>query len=317
VALRLIRMMTTTRAKTLAGARSILERNRTEKLLLPLLLVALSACAQPEARLTRSALAAEVSAGQALALPPPGGPSVIGVVERRFSNAIQHDIALATTSTVPGQNVLRVQMFSPSVENGGDTALADKQLHMADIRREIRTELAGVAMQQSPLYAQNSYGPFGYSLGRAGTTDLCLYAWQRIAGTRDAAPLSNVGTVQVRLRICSTGATESGLLAMMYGYTLNAAFAGSSWNPYGSPPAADARLGQTGQPIVPLAPPAGYEAMLDPAPLPPPTRPTRRVETVAPTAIPTPPPGAPLVPAPPAAAINAVPAPTIPLPPEQ
>lgn len=281
------------------------------------MLVALSACAQPEARLTRSSLASEVGPEQALALPPPGGPSVIGVVERRFSNAVQHDIALATTSSVPGQNILRVQMFGPSVENGGDTALADRQLHMADIRKEIRTEIPGVAMQPSPLYAQNSYGPFGYSLGRAGANDLCLYAWQRIAGTRDAAPLTNVGTVQVRLRMCSTGATESGLLAMMYGYTLNAAFAGTSWNPYGSPPAPDARLGQTGQPIVPLAAPAGYETMLDPTPLPPPSRPVRRVETVVPTVIPAPPPGAPVVPAPPASAINAAPAPTVPPPPEQ
>lgn len=211
----------------------------------------LTACAQPVAKLERSSLSLETDAQDALALPPPGGPSVVSVVERRFANAIQQDIILSTVATTAGQNTLRVQFFGPVGPDGGETTLGDLQPTEGSVAREMRRVLPGIAMARSPLFAQNSYGPFGYATGRSGANDLCLYAWQRIAPMRTEGTFRARGAVQVRLRLCQTNATEEGLLAIMYGYTINAAMGGYGWNPYGVLPAADSRLGMTGQPIHP------------------------------------------------------------------
>jgi len=258
-------MMTTAGTRTLPDIASSVATGRAGTLLCCLVGLMLGACAQLDTKLDRSSLAIGLPPQDAVALPPPGSASIVSVSERRYANAIQHDIALATTSSVPGQNLMRVQLFGPMGGEAGETRLADRPLHDADLQREIRAAVPGVAMQRSPLYAQNHYGPFGYAFGRAGRNDLCLFAWQRIAGTRDGAPLANLGTVQVRLRVCQTGASERGLLAIMYGYTINSSFAGPNWNPYGSPPPADPRLGQTGQPIVP-ARRGDFATMLDPVP---------------------------------------------------
>lgn len=286
----------------------------------------LSACAQSNTQLDRSAVASGVSPQNAIALPPPGSPAVVGVTERRYANAIQHDIALATSSSVPGQNLMRVQLFGPMGSEAGDTRLVDRTLHEADLRRELRAALPSVAMQRSPLYAQNTYGPFGYAFGRAGRNDLCLYAWQRIAGTRDAAPLANMGTVQLRLRLCQSGASERGLLAMMYGYTINTSFAGTNWNPYGSPAPADPRLGQIGQPIVPTRQ-GDFATMLDPPPTAPPapaargpSAQTASTPAPAPEQLSAPPPEAvsraPIVPRPPVESTTEA-APVVPPPPTE
>lgn len=308
--------MTTTRAQTLADG-GLVERGRRANWILPSLLVfVLAACAQTDSRLERSSLAAGVPAQQAIALPPPGGPAIIGVVERRYANAIQQDIALATKSAVPGQNLLRVQMFGPVGAEGGDTRLPDLPLSETEVWREMRRRLPGVAMQRSPLYTQNSYGPFGYAIGRHGAGDLCLYAWQRIAGSRSGAPFANVGTVQVRLRLCHANASEQSLLATMYGYTINTAFSDSAWNPYGSPPPADPRLGNTGQPIHPAGP-FGFEATLEEEPRPAARPPApRRAAAPARQPLPVPPPGAPVVPLPPGEAEGG-PRPIIPPPPKE
>src|SRR5690606_17399671 len=92
---------------------------------------------------------------------------------------------------------------------------------------------------------------FGYATGRSRLGDLCVYAWQRLAGMRSDATVATRGAVQVRLRLCQTGATEEGLLAVMYGYTIKSAIGDDTWNPYGTAPAADPRLGTLGQPIHP------------------------------------------------------------------
>ncbi|MGS1096723.1 cellulose biosynthesis protein BcsN (plasmid) [Aquamicrobium terrae] len=267
---------------------------------LSVLAVVVAACAQPN-RLERSSLTESLPAQQALVLPPPGGPAVVGVIERRYSNAIQQDVVLAAETAVPGQNLLRIQAFGP-VGSGGTTALVDRHLSGAAIGREMRGLLPGVAMRRSALYAQNAYGPFGYATGRHGKSDLCLYAWQRIAASQANAPLGSRGTIQIRLRVCRAGATEQALLAIMHGYTINASFAGSGWNPYGPPSPADPRLGRTGQPIHSAGPPVP-QASDDPEPAPAPVRrsPTPVAAPVLQT-LPAPPAGAPTVPPPPAAA---------------
>ncbi|MEO3385372.1 cellulose biosynthesis protein BcsN [Mesorhizobium sp. CAU 1741] len=303
--------MVTTGATTLAGNRFLQQASR---LLAPLLALALGACVASPTRLEQASLARSVPAADAIALPPPGGPAVVGVVERRYANAIQQDIALGATTSVPGQNLMRVQMFGPVGSDGSTTRLPDHGLREAELRREMRAALPGIAMQRSPLYVQNGYGPFGYATGTSGR-NRCIYAWQRIVPNRGSSPFSSRGSVQMRLRVCQIGASERGLLALMYGYTINSSFSGFGWNPYGTPSAADPRLGQTGKPIVPASS-GGFDAMLDPPPAPPVPRRSatpRRVPAVPTPA--APPAGAPIVPPPPR--IETVPAPIVPPPPSR
>jgi hypothetical protein len=213
---------------------------------------ALTGCGAREGvRLSDTAVT--VPSETAFALPPPSGPAVVNIVERRFSNSTQQDIFLFTSASTPGQNVLRVQLFGPvGLQMDGQKALGNSSIQASEIVREMRRELPGVALVQSPLYLQNNYGPFSYAYGRGHGNDACLYAWQQIRSPEEARTVfQNRGTIQVRLRLCEDGASEEKLLSTMYGYTIRAAFNVPGWNPYGEPPSVDPTLGRTGNPIYP------------------------------------------------------------------
>ncbi|MEO9340861.1 cellulose biosynthesis protein BcsN [Mesorhizobium sp. SB112] len=212
----------------------------------------LAACATREGVEISSTLHS-TTAESAFVLPPPGGPSIVSVIERRYSNATQQDIAVATNAATSGQNLIRVQFFGPvNRAAAGDTALPDTALRDGNLAAEMRAQLPGIRMQQSPYYVQNRYGPFGYSVGRS-SADLCLYAWQRIrAGKGKTSITSNRGSIQIRLRICEAGATEQKLLGFMYGFSINASFDDESWNPYGQPASPPDTLGVPGTPVYPV-----------------------------------------------------------------
>jgi hypothetical protein len=255
----------------------------------------LAACAG-RTEVDRAALNQVKAAGEAFVIPPPGGPAIIGVVERRYSNAIEQTIALSTDARLPGQNQFTIQLFGPMGREAGETALDDPRMPDAAIGREMRALLPGISMRRSPLYVQNGFGPFGYATGSTAAGDLCLYAWQRLSS---GPSLVSSGSVQIRLRLCQARATEQSLLGTMYGFTVNASFADKRWNPFGPAPSADPRLGARGQPIRPDGS-SGIETAIAPAP----SRPTRprHVPAPVPEAPPQadlPPPGAPVVPAPP------------------
>jgi hypothetical protein len=274
----------------------------------------LAGCGTPT-DLQRASTNERIGAVKALVLPPPGGPSVVDVVERRYSNAIQQDVALSAASNVPGQNLLRVQLFGPMGTEAGQTSLSNLPITETTIQREMRAAFPGVAMQRSPLYAQNSFGPFGYAVGRSGR-DLCLYAWQRVTGPTRAAPFSPRGTMQTRLRLCQTGASEEALLSVMYGYTVTGGFPAAGWNPFGPPPPPDPRLGVTGKPVFPAVP-QRMETVLEPEPEPIRRPASRRAAAPAPAPAPAQVPitapvvRGPIVPPPPSAAtaVPIVPAP--------
>jgi hypothetical protein len=193
-------------------------------------------------------------AQSAFALPPPGGPGIVDVIERRYSNATQQDIALSTSSNVSGQNLLRVQLFGPvNHREAGQSRLSERSLANTNISSEFRSRFPGVRMRQSPYYVQNRYGPFGYALGRAQSGDTCLYAWQRIRPTGQTTLITNQGTISLRLRLCDRALSEYQLLSVMYGITINAFFNDITWNPYGAPPSPPDSLGQPGTPMLPNA----------------------------------------------------------------
>lgn len=194
----------------------------------------------------------EVPAVEALVLPEPGGPRVIGVIETRFANALQQEVMLGTDAATPGQNAFHVTFFGPVEGRTGpeniknDTFLADDAL-----AEEMERALPGVDMRPSTYFVQNRYGPFGYALGHGQGRDLCLYAWQRIQGQdRVNVMTGDRGVLSVRLRFCQSGASEASLLRIMYRYTINGYFLPRSWQPYGRPLPASPELGRIGGPII-------------------------------------------------------------------
>ncbi|MDL2408666.1 cellulose biosynthesis protein BcsN [Rhizobium calliandrae] len=193
-----------------------------------------------------------IPSDKALAFPPPGGPAIVNVVERRHGNDVEQMISLSTSSTVPGQNFVKVLFLAVSGSTPGLGSTPYKMISEAEIAREIAATIPGVRLSRSATFVQNTYGPFGYAAGRSRAGDTCLYAWQQIrAGRSTPAQQRNFSMVQVRLRLCDARATERQLLSTVYGYTIAGGFEGESLNPYGTPRGADALLGRPGDPIYP------------------------------------------------------------------
>jgi hypothetical protein len=210
---------------------------------------------------------------QAFALPEIGGPAVTAVLEKRYTNATEQDVLLATSAATSGQNILRIQVFGPV-----DTALANQETLRAgylvarNVNAEMRELVPGVRMQTSGYYVQNKYGPFGYAVGRTKSGDTCFYGWQRITSTGFTQTwIGNKGSIQVRLRLCDQEASEQRLLQAMYGYTINASFKSKNWNPYGEPLPPDETLGRLGAPTYPVSA-SRFETVAEPIAEAPPKR---------------------------------------------
>ncbi|WP_197489631.1 cellulose biosynthesis protein BcsN [Martelella sp. AD-3] len=190
---------------------------------------------------------------EAVVMPPPGGPAIISVLETQYSNAIDQRILLRTDARTPGQNYINAVFFGTrnySPMNG--RSLDYRSVTDLRVDEEMREELPGVKMVQSPYYVQNNYGPFGYAFGYGRGDDLCIYGWQQIRPGRDTrAAFGQAGTIQIRLRFCESGASEDDLLGIMYGYTVNAAVEAYGWNPYGEQASPPPLLGETGAPVYP------------------------------------------------------------------
>ena len=193
-----------------------------------------------------------VASEQALVLPPPGGPSIVSVVEHRRGNGVEQTISLFTSSSVPGQNFLKAQFLGGSGANSGTGNAPYRMVSESGLSREMFAAVPGVPLARSPTFLQNSYGPFGYASGRSRSGDTCVYAWQQIRSSRSAQTQArNFGMIQVRLRLCDARATERQLLGIVYGYTVVGTFNGEIWNPFGATQNADQTLGQPGNPIYP------------------------------------------------------------------
>ncbi|HSX76906.1 MAG TPA: cellulose biosynthesis protein BcsN [Shinella sp.] len=195
-------------------------------------------------------LSTTVPASSALVLPAPGTLSIVSVIQRQYTNAIEQKIALSTSAATPGQNFISIQAFGPvetAAMPGG--TLAFKPVQHSAIRGEMRAALPGRAMAISSNFVRNGYGPFGYAYGRGAGDDGCLYGWQQIrADEADRSRMNSYGSIQIRLRVCQSGAGERELVEMMYGYTVVGGFSGATWNPYGTPASVDSGIGG-GEPL--------------------------------------------------------------------
>ena len=195
-----------------------------------------------------------VDAGRALVMLPPSSLQVVSVTQRNYDNAIAQTISLATRGRVSGENTIDVA-FLTSADVPEDVGVEGRLLPSPSIEdfaiaREMEERLPGVAMAPAAVYVQNRYGPFGYAYGRGGGGEGCLYAWQRIA-SGDSVFRPKSGLVSIRLRVCEEGASETALLRLAYGYSINASLRRSGWNPIGDAPQPPVGLGESGVPIYP------------------------------------------------------------------
>ncbi|ABC90341.1 hypothetical conserved protein [Rhizobium etli CFN 42] len=160
-----------------------------------------------------------VAPEKALVLPPPGGPSIVSVVERKRGNGVEQTVSLFTSSSVPGQNFLKIQFLGASGSNPGTGNAAFNMVNESAIAREVARAAPGVLMATSATFLQNAYGPFGYASGRSRTGDACIYAWQQIRSSAAAnTQARNFGMIQLRLRLCDARATERQLLERIISY---------------------------------------------------------------------------------------------------
>lgn len=243
----------------------------------------LSACNTPAG--VRSFGGAQMaSPSEALIFPPPGGPEIVAVVNRTYSNAVAQQVILRSEAATPGQNYLKAEFFGP--QQAGDTdrdALTFTGFRASSVAREIRAEFPGENIAMSANYLQNGYGAFSYAAGSGRGGDTCLYGWQDIRSPEAMRQdFRNLGRIKVRLRLCQSGASVERLLAVMYNYTITGTYASPSWNPYGTPQAVDQNLGRPGHPVypmktadVPMRPGGEVTASVPP-------RPARRVTAAAP-----------------------------------
>lgn len=186
-----------------------------------------------------------VPAASALVMPAPGTLSIVSVIQRHYTNAIEQQIVLSTSAATPGQNFLGIQVFGPAETVAMPAGrLAFKPVQHSAIRAEIRTYFPARPLLISTNFVRNTYGPFGYAYGRGAGGDGCLYAWQQIrSDVADREKLRDLGMIQIRLRVCQSGASEKELVELMYGYTIVGGFSGASWNPYGKPASIDSQIG--------------------------------------------------------------------------
>lgn len=190
---------------------------------LALLAAMISGCApRGTAPLAVVGQAQEKSPAAALAVPGPGGPQIVSVIERRFSDGVRQRIVLETPAETRGENHLRLD-----IRGGGDrtrkTELDIETVSATVAGEEIADLFPGLDMVPAGAFARNAYGPFGYATAPGAGKDRCIYAWQSL-GVRVKAP-----DATLRLRFCARGASRAGLLDIMRamtvpGYTGDAAF---------------------------------------------------------------------------------------------
>ena len=213
--------------------------------------MSIAACAG-RSDLDYATLNSEVPATRAIVVPPPGGPSVVAVLQRTYQNRVSQEIALSTASLTSGQNAFYVSLLNNTASNMEiPETLSLSPLTPDRIGREMEERIPGVEMQTSLVYVQNKFGPFGFAPGRSASGDLCLYAWQQIEPDKPAILVPG-GAISVRLRLCDADASVDQLLRVMYGYTIAAYYRQESWNPYGDPPSPPAGFGQVDAPMYPL-----------------------------------------------------------------
>ena len=222
-------------------------------LLLCLAASLLAGCAAKPQAIYSGTLVERAPAERAFIDMPPGGPAILGVIQRTYSNATTQEITLENRASVVNENKFWVTMLGPVLQTTApDNKYWPDQMSTLNVGREFGWYLPGIKMHVSNYYTQNKYGPFGYAIGSRGV-DTCIYAWQRIASDNTNGNwFSRQGAIILRLRYCAPHTSETALLTLMTSFTINSYFLSGRWNPYGSAPPPNDAIGKPGVAILPV-----------------------------------------------------------------
>ncbi|SCX11836.1 hypothetical protein DSM25558_1550 [Agrobacterium sp. DSM 25558] len=238
---------------SIGNAAGLTTARTTALVLLPGIAMVLSGCNNPGG-IRPSGAPKMLPPEEALIFPPPGGPEVISVISRTYSNAIEQQVILRSDARTPGQNYLKVELYGPQrAEDTGKDGLSSSSLRPSSISREIRSAFPGAHLATSAEYLQNAYGAFSYASGRGAGDDTCVYGWQHIRSPEDMRQgFKNLGRINVTLRLCQSGVTVRDLLTVMYNYTITGSYDAESWNPYGTAQKPPEGMGRSGNPMYPV-----------------------------------------------------------------
>ena len=181
-----------------------------QKFLPFILLAALASCTSvvPDPFLTTQAVEPEappavtdVSADFAAAYLPTLAGGIQSVRQSVASNSLHQEIVYANQTTLPGENVLSIDVGAP--ENGGLL----RPPSVWQVKNEMRSAFAGVNMVMSPVIGNNVGGVYGYATAAVGN-GACIYAWQYIKQVTPADSISFAKLTRrrlaasIRLRYC-------------------------------------------------------------------------------------------------------------------
>jgi hypothetical protein len=162
-------------------------------------------------------IASDVSGDYAAAFLPPFAGAIHSVRQTVKTNALHQEIIYANQTALAGENRLTIDVGKP-----GDASML-RPPGEAQLSREMRAALPGMAMTISPIIGDNASGPFGYATAANPAGGSCLYAWQYV---RSVNPGDSEGidrltrshlSASVRLRYCHPSIAADRIHVLMEG----------------------------------------------------------------------------------------------------
>ena len=196
----------------------------------------------------------EVPATRAIIVPPPGGPSVVAVLQRSYQNGLSQEIALSTASLTTGQNAFYVSLLNNTADQSRTVRrrcrsrpLTQDRLQSGDGRADAGRRDADVARlcpeQVRPLRLRD--GPVVQRATSASMPGSRSSPTKPPSSCRAARFLSACAcAMRTPPSSSSCGSCTASRLPAYYRQ--------ESWNPYGDPPPPPAQLGETDAPMYPL-----------------------------------------------------------------
>ncbi len=188
---------------------------------------ALAGCsvAPPDTRAALELTGAGQAAGLPMAQLPAASGDLVSVVESVDQGVLTQKIVLKGDSATWGENGVVVVVDQRADLRPGNASWAAPKPTETLIDRELKENFASIDMGVGQSFTRNSFGPFGYALGKTGSDVTCLYAWQFSPGhmplyvrdpEKEALQASTpVSPTSVRVRLCRQHASQAELVAMV------------------------------------------------------------------------------------------------------
>ena len=196
-------------------------------LALSLAVAALAACSRAAVD-TRAAFEVtdpSAPADTPMAQLPVAAGDPVSVVQSADHGIITQKIVLRGDAATWGENGIVVVVDENPDHRPGEANWATPEPTETLIARELRENFADIDMGIGQTLTRNSFGPFGYAVGKTAQNLTCLYAWQFAPGR--PAPLISDPAVDgvtasqppvatsVRVRLCKQRVAEADLVALV------------------------------------------------------------------------------------------------------